>query len=173
MASFIGADYRLCSHAMKDVLPEAIELLRQLVNMESPSYDKALADVCGRFVAERFEAIGGRIEIVPDGRFGDHVLARFGSSSETPLILLGHIDTVFPKGEIEKRPFTVNGSRATGPGVFDMKGGIVLMWMAMRQLGHRHNVTVLLTSDEEVGSNASRALIEYGQSFFSCTSNCP
>lgn len=145
---------------MKDLLPEVLGLLEQMVNRESPSDDKELVDSFGTFVAEQFAAIGGRIEFVPDTKFGNHLIARFGPASTRPVILLGHLDTVFPRGEIQKRPFAIAGSRATGPGVFDMKGGIALMWMALRTLGDRHAVTVLLTSDEEVGSNASRALIE-------------
>ncbi len=145
---------------MKDLLPEALQLLEQLVMLESPSFDKPLVDRCGSLVAQRFAAIGGRTEIVPEGKFGDHVIARFGAAGGRPVVLLGHIDTVFSSGETQQRPFRIEGNRATGPGVFDMKSGIVLMWMAMRTLGHEHPVTVLLTSDEEVGSNASRTLIE-------------
>ena len=145
---------------MKDLLPEALRLLEEMVAMESPSDDKALVDSFGQFVAAQFAAIGGRIEIVPDGKFGNHLIVRFGPGAAKPVILLGHLDTVFSRGEIQKRPFARSDNRAAGPGVFDMKGGIALMWMAMRTLGHQHDVTVLLTSDEEVGSNASRALIE-------------
>jgi glutamate carboxypeptidase len=136
-------------------------LLEQIVMMESPSYDKPLVDKCARFLAARFAEIGGTPEVFPSDRFGDHLLVRFGSGAGKPVLLLGHTDTVFSQGETLKRPFRINGSRATGPGVFDMKGGIVLIWMALRALPHLpHPVNVLLTSDEEVGSNSSRALIE-------------
>src|SRR5262245_26967575 len=139
---------------------DALELLEQMVTMESPSYDKPLVDRFGRFIASQFENIGGKIEVVPAERFGDHVIARFGKSNHSPLLLLGHLDTVFPSSEIQRRPFKIAGNKATGPGVFDMKAGILLMWIALRQLSSRHNVTVLLTSDEEIGSNASREVIE-------------
>src|SRR5215467_8605339 len=145
---------------MTGELTEPLRLLERMVMMESPSFDKELVDAFGRFVADQFSKIGGRVETIPAERFGDHLVIRFGGTSEPPVMLLGHIDTVFPKGEILKRPFRIEGNRAAGPGVFDMKGGILLMWMAMRNLGQSNNVTVLLTSDEEVGSNASRAVIE-------------
>ncbi len=142
------------------LMQREIQLLEQFVMMESPSFDKPLVDRFGRFVAQEFAAIGGRVEIVPAERFGDNIVVRFGQNGSSPVMLLGHIDTVFPAGEIQKRPFRIEGNRATGPGVFDMKSGIVLMWMALRTLGGKHDVTVLLSSDEEVGSTASRELIE-------------
>jgi glutamate carboxypeptidase len=146
-------------------LPEALAFLEGMVSMESPSFDKLLVDKVARFVAARFAAIGAQTELIPTERFGDHVVARFGPTGRPPVILLGHTDTVFPAGEIQKRPFKIQGNRATGPGVFDMKGGILLMWMALRSLSTTSGtlsepVTVLLTSDEEVGSTTSRALIE-------------
>jgi glutamate carboxypeptidase len=145
---------------MSGALSEPLLLLERMVMMESPSFEKQLVDAFGRFVANEFSGIGGRVEIVPEERFGNHLVIRFGQDDAPPTLLLGHIDTVFPSGEIEKRPFRVEGDRATGPGVFDMKGGILLIWMALRNLQQSRNVTVLLTSDEEVGSNASRPLIE-------------
>jgi glutamate carboxypeptidase len=154
----------LVSDIRKD-LPQALQLLEQMVMMESPSFDKPLVDAFARFVAGIFSEMGGRAEIIPAERFGDQVLVHFGSGKTPPILLLGHTDTVFSAGEIQKRPFQFDGQNATGPGVFDMKGGILLMWMALRALGRRatglqNRVTVLLTSDEEVGSNASRSLIE-------------
>lgn len=145
---------------MTDKLEHPLLLLEQMVMMESPSFDKNLVDNFGRFVADQFSQIGGRVEMIPTERFGDHLVIRFGSQSAAPVLLLGHIDTVFPAGEIQKRPFRIDGNRAKGPGVFDMKAGILLMWMAMRNLHQKHAVTVLLTSDEEVGSNSSRQVIE-------------
>lgn len=146
-------------------LPDALRFLEQMVSMESPSFDKPLVDKFARFVGARFTEIGGQVEYVPADRFGDHLLVRFPGKSAERILLLGHTDTVWPAGEIEKRPFKIEGGRALGPGVFDMKAGILLMWMAAGALvkvrnGLRKSVTVLLTSDEEVGSSSSRALIE-------------
>jgi glutamate carboxypeptidase len=130
-----------------------------MVSMESPSHDKELVDKFARFTAARFSDIGGAVEFVPTARFGDHFIARFGPRSSGGILLLGHTDTVWPAGELAKRPFRIEDGRATGPGVFDMKAGILLMWLAL-QVSATKPVTVLLTSDEEVGSNSSRSLIE-------------
>jgi glutamate carboxypeptidase len=154
----------LVAHCQK-LLPHGLTFLEQMVSMESPSFDKALVDKFARFVAPHFSDIGGAVEYFVAERFGDHVLARFAGKSQNRVLLLGHTDTVWSEGEVEKRPFKIEGGRALGPGVFDMKAGILLMWLALRALrevrgGLSNSVTVLLTSDEEVGSNSSRALIE-------------
>jgi len=140
-------------------LPEALALLDKLVSLESPSLDKELTDQLVRFIGARFADIGGDVEFIPAEKFGTHLLVRFQASSRDRILLLGHTDTVWPAGEIVKRPFKIESGRATGPGVFDMKAGIVLMWMALRALKERP-VTVLLTSDEEAGSTSSRNWIE-------------
>jgi glutamate carboxypeptidase len=145
-------------------LPETLQLLESMVNMDSPSLDKALVDPLVRFLGSQFEAIGGRAEYIPAERFGDHLVVRFeGSTGATRdrILLLGHTDTVFPAGEAKGRPFKVTNNRATGPGVFDMKAGIAVMWSALRALGKfERSVTVLLNSDEEMGSVSSRDLIQ-------------
>ena len=142
-------------------LPETLKLLEAMVNMDSPSPDKPLVDQFVRFVGLQFEAIGGRVEYVPAERFGDHLLVRFDGPSEDRVLLLGHTDTVFAPGESGRRRFKIENNRATGPGVFDMKAGIVLMQSALRALRPiPRPVTILLTSDEEIGSPSSRELIE-------------
>ena len=154
----------LISH-LKQQLPENLRFLERMVSMESPSFDKPLVDKFVRFVGSRFQEMGGEIEYVATERFGDQMLARFSGKSSDRILLLGHTDTVWPAGEIEKRPFEIGDGRIFGPGVFDMKAGILLMWMAVGALSRmrgalERSVTVLLTSDEEVGSNSSRALTE-------------
>jgi glutamate carboxypeptidase len=132
-----------------------------MVNMDSPSTNKSLVDTFVRFLGPTFEALGGTVEYISSERFGDHLLARFGGAAANKLLILGHTDTVFPAGEIFRRPFKIQHNRATGPGVFDMKGGIALLCAALRVLGPLPRpVTVLLTSDEETGSPSSRAVIE-------------
>jgi len=150
---------------LQQELPGGLQLLEQMVNMESPSTDKVLVDRFARFVGSQFEAIGGAVEYVPAERFGDHLLVKFPGKTSNQILLLGHTDTVFPAGEVAKRPFRNMNGKATGPGVFDMKAGILIMWSALRALLKTGNplendVTVLLTSDEEVGSSTSRALLE-------------
>jgi glutamate carboxypeptidase len=145
-------------------LPEALQLLGQMVSMESPSFDKALTDRFVEFLAGKFRELGGDVDLIPGGKFGNHLRARFQGRSAERILLLGHTDTVWAAGELAKRPFKIDGGRARGPGVFDMKAGILLMWMALDCLkgagGLEKSVTVLLNSDEEVGSNSSRSLIE-------------
>jgi glutamate carboxypeptidase len=154
---------------MKDLLsrlrqdqPATLQLLEAMVNMDSPSPDKSLVDAFVRFLGPRFQAIGGETECVPANLFGNHLVARFPGPGSSRVLLLGHTDTVFAAGDAARRPFKVESGRATGPGVFDMKGGIALMWAALRQMVGTvpRPVTVLLTSDEEVGSPSSRELIE-------------
>ncbi len=154
----------LLSHLGGNV-PQALEFLEQIVMSESPSFEKTLVDQCVRLIGERFSAIGGRTDVVRAERFGDHLRVRFDGGSGDGILLLGHADTVWPAGETGRRPFKIEGNRALGPGVFDMKAGIVGMWLALGALrnvrgGLPRPVTVLLTSDEEVGSGSSRPLIE-------------
>ncbi len=132
--------------------------LEYLVSIESPSHDlDAITRSAGsvRDVIER--RLGRHAELV-DSDAGPHVHTRFGQSSK--VLIVGHHDTVFPKGALASRPFTVQNGRATGPGVFDMKAGIVLAVHALSLLDDLDGVELLITSDEEVGSKASRALIE-------------
>jgi len=140
-------------------MQDPLAFLERMVSMESPSFDKQLTDRFVEFVASQFQEIGGFIEIIPAEKFGNHLCVRFGGSPDGGVLLLGHTDTVWPAGEIRKRPFKIEDGRATGPGVFDMKAGILLMWMGLRTLKNTP-VTVLLTSDEEAGSPSSRPLIE-------------
>jgi glutamate carboxypeptidase len=150
---------------LQQELPHGLQLLEKMVNMESPSTDKALVDQFARFAGSQFEALGGAVDYVPAERFGDHLRVRFQGKSSEKILLLGHTDTVFPSGEAAKRPFRIRDGRATGPGVFDMKAGILILWSALRALLQtgkmfENSITVLLTSDEEVGSTTSRTLLE-------------
>ncbi len=149
---------------------EWLEALRSLVEHESPSRDKPALDALARVLAGRFEAIGGKVRVVanPDG--GDHLIARFFDEGVSgpglkPTLIVGHFDTVWPVGTLAGMPFRVEGGQAFGPGVYDMKASLVLVEFALgaiRDLGLRPTrpVEVLLTSDEEIGSPSSRALIE-------------
>ena len=141
--------------------------LQGLVEHESPSRDKPRLDALVRVLAERFAALGGQVEIVanPDG--GDHAIVRFagGDDAERPVLIVGHFDTVWPVGTLAGMPFRVEGDRAFGPGVFDMKASLIQVEFALRAIQEAglqlaRPVEVLLTSDEEVGSTTSRALIE-------------
>ena len=141
------------------LLPDALALLEQIVSMESPSFDKDLTDKFAAFLGSKFQEIGGQVELVPARKVGNHLRVTFSDSSPERILVLGHMDTVWPAGEIAKRPFKIENGRAKGPGVLDMKAGIVLIWMALYVLKTRP-MTLLLTSDEETGSISSRELIE-------------
>ncbi len=140
--------------------------LRELVTRESPSYNKSAVDRLGAHIAGRLEALGGAVTLHRRQDFGDHIEAQFaGRNSVKPLLLLGHYDTVWDVGTLAEMPFKAEKGRLFGPGVFDMKAGIMLMMQAIEGLRAVRGrlprpLTVLLVSDEEVGSNSSRQLTE-------------
>jgi glutamate carboxypeptidase len=132
--------------------------LAALVDVESPSLQLDAIERSASAVAALIERrLGSPAELVPSPA-GPHVHWRGGG--EPRVLLIGHHDTVFPLGTVAVRPFTRRDGRVTGPGVFDMKGGIVLAVHAVASLGGHEGVELLITADEEVGSGASRALIE-------------
>lgn len=140
-------------------------LVRDLVSTESPSDDRAALSACGDLVARRSMEAGGVVERLAGGATADHVLARWPGSGP-PVLLLGHFDTVWPVGQLRRMPIKESDGRLFGPGVFDMKAGVAMGLLAMRALAEavetsaRPRVSFLITSDEEVGSAASRAAIE-------------
>jgi glutamate carboxypeptidase len=139
--------------------------LRRLVEQESPSDDKAAVDAAVGLAAGLAEACGGRAKLHKQKRFGDVLEVRFGSArgGRKPILLLGHLDTVWPGGTLRTMPWREAGGRFYGPGVFDMKAGVVMALAAMRVLaglGVNRRVTLLLNSDEEVGSPVSRPITE-------------
>lgn len=139
----------------------AEEILEELVRLESPSGDEAALARCARAIAARLAALGMQVETRAVSG-GAHVRAEIGTGPA--VLLLGHYDTVWPVGTIERMPVRREGGRFHGPGAFDMKGGIVIGMLAVRALAEaallRRRVVMLWTSDEEVGSGSSRALVE-------------
>ena len=141
-----------------------LETAESLVAIESPTTDKAAVDRCGAALASRLEAIGGRVTRLPRSDRGDHLLAEFGCGS-SQILLLGHFDTVWPVGQLDRMPIARSGGRLHGPGVFDMKAGIAIAMLAARALLETdvkpaHRIVMLWTTDEEVGSGTSRGAIE-------------
>jgi glutamate carboxypeptidase len=141
-----------------------LETTEALVGLESPTTDKAAVDRCGAALALRLEAIGGRVTRLTRPDRGDHLLAEFGCGA-SQVLLLGHFDTVWPVGQLDRMPLTRSGGRLHGPGVFDMKAGIAIAMLAARALleaGPKidHRIVMLWTTDEEIGSKSSRAAIE-------------
>jgi glutamate carboxypeptidase len=148
---------------------QIIDTIQQLVEIESPSDVKAAVDRLGTVLASRFGELGGKVRVHRAEKFGNHLEIRFKAaraSNSKPVLLLGHTDTVYPIGTISKMPFRVAKGRVFGPGVLDMKGGIALMLHVIEALlewsGRKLSrpVTVFLVSDEEIGSQSSRAITE-------------
>jgi len=144
-----------------------VALLREMVDTDSGSYDKAGVDRAGEVLARFHERNGLEVEIVPDARYGDAVKARLPNptaNDQRPVLLLGHRDTVFPVGESTRRPFTIKGGRAYGPGVADMKAGLVIEAFVAAAFaecgGLSAPLMMLTTSDEEIASPSSRPIIE-------------
>jgi glutamate carboxypeptidase len=144
---------------------EILSLLRRMVEIESPSDDKAAVDRMGSFLAEEFERLGGQVTFYPQQKAGNHLKIEFAGNSGKPMLLLGHFDTVWPMGTLAKMPFRIEAGRAFGPGIYDMKAGIAMMIFALQALkaaGHDgvRPVTILLDTDEEVGSTTGRPVVE-------------
>lgn len=141
-----------------------LEFIEALVAIESPSDDPAAVNRCGAELASRLEAIGGHVTRIASASAGDHLRASFGTGSRQ-ILLLGHFDTVWPIGQLTTMPLKRDGGRLYGPGVFDMKAGIGLGALATRAVMEQSTlsdtcIVMLWTTDEEIGSGTSRALIE-------------
>jgi len=145
-----------------------LDTIREMVELESPTTDKTACSRFGSYLKQRLTNLGAKVESVSCKDFSDHIRATlpFGHGTQKPAImLLGHMDTVWPVGEIERRPFRIEGDMAFGPGIYDMKGGIALAIHAleyMKRNGHtpKRPIQMVWNSDEEVGSPTSRKLIE-------------
>jgi len=138
---------------------DLVALLEQLVSRESPSDDPARVGELSRWISGRLVAAGIPAECVPCEGRGDALLARAETAGGT--LLLGHLDTVWPAGTLAERPFRVEGGVATGPGVFDMKGGLAVVLAVLEAAGRGEvrpagPVSLFLTPDEEAGTTASR-----------------
>lgn len=149
---------------LRDHQDEMVALLTRLVGLESPSDDKPSLDRLSAFLTEELRARGAQVEALPQVKAGDHVRARWGEGNGGALMLC-HMDTVWALGTLAQRPVRVQDGKLYGPGAFDMKGGIVnALWavQALRELDlfPVAPLTLLLTSDEEIGSHTSRPIIE-------------
>ena len=144
--------------------PAMLETLRRMVEIESPSDDKAAVDQLGQFLVAEFEGLGAKTMLHPQSTYGSHLQAEFSGGAGKPVLMLGHFDTVWPMDTLKTMPFRVEGGRAFGPGIYDMKAGITMMLFALRALrsagASRRPVIVLLDTDEEVGSPTGRPLVE-------------
>lgn len=144
--------------------PQMIALLKQLVETGSPTYDKAAVNRVGAMVAREATKLGAKIEVVPKAEVGDQIIARWGEGPGG-ILIIGHIDTVYPLGILNKMPFYEKDGKIFGPGVLDMKSGIVIALTAIAALQESGQmparpITAFFNTDEEMGSYESREIIE-------------
>ncbi len=146
-----------------------LDLSLSLVAAESPSDAKSAVDACVALAAAHFKQLGGRVKLHRQPRYGNILEARFGPRRSArigvkPILLLGHLDTVWPLGTLESMPCRLREGRLWGPGSLDMKGGVAMAATAIELLAEadllRREIVVMLNGDEEIGSPASRPVIE-------------
>ena len=151
---------------LTDRQPEMVVQVREMVVRESPTHDKPACDALCAYLAQQFKALGGRVKVRQQAKAGNHLLVDFaGPRACKPVLLLGHYDTVYDLGTLKTMPWRESNGHLAGPGVFDMKSGIAQIMFALRALHELHGglarpVKVWLVSDEEEGSDSSRALTE-------------
>ena len=138
--------------------------LKQLVEFESPSSEKVAVDRLIDYLQREIEARGGRTERLAQSEFGDLLIGRFGTGDAKPLLVMTHVDTVWPIGTIERLPWRIEGGKGFGPGIFDMKASVAMMLTALDILNDlslsSRPVTWIINTDEEVGSPVSRPVLE-------------
>ena len=150
---------------VKSEQQEIIELLKNLVERESPSTDKALVDDLGTFLISHMKKAGFSPQVVPRKDVGDIIWTEWDSGAEGSILVLCHIDTVWEPGSLARLPFRIEGNRLHGPGIFDMKAGVAASlkiqdYIAQGRIRPERNVRFLYTTDEEIGSLQSQELIE-------------
>ena len=147
---------------------EMVHLLKQLALLESPTHDKKAVDACAAFVAREFKRTGCKVTTLPQKDIGDLTVAEFApgrlKDADDEILVLTHIDTVWPVGKIAKMPFYVSGNKLYGPGVLDMKAGVVMLLSALRSLQSlnvkpQKRVTVVVNTAEETGHPAAHDII--------------
>lgn len=143
-----------------------VATLETWVNHDSPTFNKPASDAMGQIIAQAFIETGATKIVHPQPKLGDHYTLTWTYPQRAEqILLLGHFDTVWPDEEAKRRPFSLDNGKALGPGVSDMKAGLLVAYYAMQaikdlNLQPRKNVVFVLNSDEEIGSPTSRTLIE-------------
>jgi glutamate carboxypeptidase len=155
-------------HYFKSRQGEMVNLLKKIVSLESPSSDKNAVDKCSTFLAKEFQRYGAKITRYPFKDMGDLHLAEYPrlkpKERKEQILILTHIDTVWPVGKIKEMPFYISGTKVFGPGVLDMKAGLVMAISSLRAI-HELNIeppnkiAVFMNSAEEVGSEAANEMI--------------
>jgi glutamate carboxypeptidase len=148
---------------------ELFDLIEKLVMIETPTSDKASNDKISAIAAELLGSLGGDVTVHPEAKYGDHVTAEWGfensDSAKPHALVVGHLDTVWPFGTLERMGYYEDEGRMYGPGVLDMKAGIATTVIGLRTLQAQglwpdRPIRVLFNTDEEVGSPSSRPLVE-------------
>ncbi len=142
-----------------------LALIENLVNVDSGSYLKSGVDEVGRILAEEYHMIGFETEVHEQEQYGNNLVIRHPEAEAPEIVMIAHLDTVFPEDTAEKRPFHIAGDLAHGPGVIDMKASHATALFALKALMEigsdaYKNIVLILNTDEEIGSIASRELIE-------------
>lgn len=152
---------------LDDIKDEPLSHIKALVEMESYSYDIEGVNRVGNYMIRQFERIGMNIETIPQKNIGDQIVGRCAFGGEGRVLILGHLDTVWPKHTIDEWPFEITEDGfAVGPGVGDMKGGLIVALSAIESLiktgqaEHLESITFMLVPDEELGTPISRSWIE-------------
>lgn len=148
-------------------LPDLLTFTEKLVRAESPSNDKAAVDACMALAAERAKELGGRVKLHRQKGYGNLLEARFGprrKEAKDRVLLLGHLDTVWPLGTLKTMPYRAGKETISGPGVLDMKAGVAMAFTAIEILAEAEllgqEIVLLLNSEEELGSPVSRPVTE-------------
>ncbi|WP_078380399.1 M20 family metallopeptidase [Sutcliffiella halmapala] len=144
---------------------EMLQLLERIVNVDSGSFIKEGVDKVGSILMKEYRALGFSIQEIQEQEYGNHLIIQHPQAKNPQIIIIAHMDTVFPAGTVKDRPFKMVGNRAYGPGVIDMKASQITLLYAMKALIKSHtkayrNVVIVLNSDEEIGSPTSKDLIE-------------
>jgi glutamate carboxypeptidase len=152
-------------HDFEGKTGDILALLRQLAEVESPSYDKASVDRFADLVEVELKELGGRVTRNPQPTRGDHLVVEWGDKVDRRILLMCHMDTVHPIGSLARMPLVEREGCLYGPGVEDMKAGIAMLLIAIKTLREKQAwpsrpITALFTSDEEIGSETSRELIQ-------------
>ncbi len=151
--------------AASDAVPAVLAEVREWVDIDSGSHDKEGVDRVGALVRARLVRAGFAVEIDRQQVYGDNLVGRRAGDGTLRLLLIGHMDTVYPRGTVAQRPFAVRDGRAYGPGIFDMKSGILAGITALDLVGpdvlaRYGSITFICNSDEEIGSPGSTPLIQ-------------
>ena len=147
---------------------EMVHLLKQLASLESPADDKKAVDACSAFAAREFRKLGCKITVVPQKDIGDLTVIEYApgrvKSADDEILVLTHIDTIWPMGKIARMPFYISGDKLFGPGVLDMKSGLVMLISALATLRSlnlkpQKRITIFINSAEETGHPAAHDVI--------------